>query len=191
MPKHDLSSHHFQRKISDFCAVRLAPIVSKPVLANIRSYLISLVNDRKSPPLMNGRIDWTTITNTCGLGHELTAELKNQIRLGLDAIIRWLGAPPAEEDIRPAKRKARSSETLQQRAATLTPSIRTPPQTGNSDPRHQSASVPGGFRAKPISPFPDPLFEATTIRRAFRTRSFIICAGSGDSTGSSIAPLFV
>jgi hypothetical protein len=168
MPKHDLSSHHFQRKISDFCGVRIAPIVSKPVLVNIRSYLISLIVYRKSPPLMNGRIDWTTIAHKCGLEHELTADLKKQLRLGLDAIIRWLGAPPAAEDIRPARRKARSSAPRQQKPATPAPSIRKPRQTANNDTRLQSASGPRGSQPKPIQPFPDPLFEASQDPATFQ-----------------------
>jgi hypothetical protein len=61
MPKQDLSSHHFQRKISEFCEVRKAPIAPKRVLENIRPYLISLIIYRKPPPILNGRIDWTTI----------------------------------------------------------------------------------------------------------------------------------
>jgi len=36
MSKHDLSSRHFQRKILEFCEVRIAPISSTRVLENIR-----------------------------------------------------------------------------------------------------------------------------------------------------------
>ncbi|SCX35954.1 hypothetical protein DSM25559_5227 [Agrobacterium rosae] len=34
MTKHDLSSRHFQRKISEFCELRFAPIASRRVLNN-------------------------------------------------------------------------------------------------------------------------------------------------------------
>jgi hypothetical protein len=43
MAKHDLSVHHFQRKILDFCEVRIAPSASKRVQESIRLYLIRLV----------------------------------------------------------------------------------------------------------------------------------------------------
>jgi len=43
MAKQDLSSRHFQRKLSEFCEVRIAPIASKRVLENIRPYLVSLI----------------------------------------------------------------------------------------------------------------------------------------------------
>ena len=105
MTKHDLSSRHFQRKISKFCELRIAPIASRRVLENIRPYLASLIIYRKSPPLLNGHIDWTMISQACGIEAELTAELKKQLRPGLDAIIRWLGVPPAAEERRRQSRQ--------------------------------------------------------------------------------------
>lgn len=96
MPKHDLSSRHFQRKISEFCEVRIAPISSTRVLDNVRPYLISLVIYRKRPPILNAHLDWTAIGEACGIEDEMTAELKKQLRLGLDAIIQWLKAPSCQ-----------------------------------------------------------------------------------------------
>lgn len=87
MTKHDLSIHHFQRKISDFCEVRIAPIASQRVLESIRPYLIGLVIHRRPPPIVSGRMDWTAIGEACGIENELTAELKKALRPGLDAII--------------------------------------------------------------------------------------------------------
>ena len=104
MPKQDISSHHFQRKISEFCDVRIAPIASKRVLENVRPYLISLVIYRKSPPILNGRIDWTTVGQACGIQDELTADLKKQLRPGIDAIIRWLKAPGVADETQPENR---------------------------------------------------------------------------------------
>ncbi|MBB2821649.1 UNVERIFIED_ORG: hypothetical protein GGD51_005143 [Rhizobium esperanzae] len=49
------SSIHFHRKIAEFCDVRLAPLVSKRTLDNIKPYLTSLIIYRKHPPMrMNG-----------------------------------------------------------------------------------------------------------------------------------------
>ncbi|MBB4008094.1 hypothetical protein GGQ71_002374 [Rhizobium taibaishanense] len=90
MAKHDLSSHHFQQKISTFCEVRIAPVASKRVVESIRPYLIGLVIHRRPPPIVNRRMDWTAIGQACGIEGEMTAELKRQLRPGLDAIIRWL-----------------------------------------------------------------------------------------------------
>ncbi len=61
MPRHDLSSRHFQQKVSEFRAVLIAPISSKRVLENIRPYLTSLIIYRKRPPILNDHLDWTAI----------------------------------------------------------------------------------------------------------------------------------
>lgn len=70
----DISSRHFQRKISKFCELRIAPIVSRRVLENIRPFLLSLIIYRKSPPLLNGHIDWTAISQACGIEADLTPQ---------------------------------------------------------------------------------------------------------------------
>ena len=58
MTKHDLSTHHFQRKISDFREVRIALVASQRVLESIQPYLIGLVVHRLPPPIVSGRMDW-------------------------------------------------------------------------------------------------------------------------------------
>jgi len=74
MTKHDPSSR--QLKSSEFCELRIAPITSRRVLVNIRPSLARLITYRKSPPLLNGRIDWTMFIQACGIEAGLTAELK-------------------------------------------------------------------------------------------------------------------
>lgn len=93
MTRQDFRSRHFQQKILEFCELRISPIASRRALDNIRPYLINLIIDRKSPPVLNGRIDWITIRQACEIETELSPDLKKQLRPGLDAIIRWLGAP--------------------------------------------------------------------------------------------------
>ncbi|WP_200953648.1 MULTISPECIES: hypothetical protein [Rhizobium/Agrobacterium group] len=156
MPKHDLLSSNFQRKISQFCEVRIAPITSKKVLETIRPYLISLVIYRKLPPRLNGRIDWTTLGKACGIEDELTPELKKQLRLGLDAIIRWLGAPPIAEDVRTTRQAARSGKS-----EVTAPSTRKPQRAAADGVFARNTSTRRGPAAKPISEFPEPLFDAT------------------------------
>lgn len=165
MAKHDRSSHHFQQKISDFCEVRIAPVASKRVLESIRPYLIGLVIHRRPPPIVNGRMDWTAIGQACGIDGEMTAELKKQLRPGLDAIIRWLGAPPVAEDILSTKSRAKSKKAAPPTSETMT---RSRPQEILSDKTPaQSSSMPRGPQPKPISPFPEPLFEATDNPASF------------------------
>lgn len=160
MTKNDISSRHFQRKISQFCEPRIAPITSKRVLESIRPFLISLIIYRKSPPLRNGHIDWTALGQACGIEAELTAELKMQLRPSLDAIIRWLGLPPAVEEQRRAKPTSRSVKIAPARKAAPAPSTRRPQGATFDGTFAPSASAPRGPAPKPISPFPEPLFEA-------------------------------
>ncbi|UVD60868.1 hypothetical protein NE852_31910 (plasmid) [Rhizobium sp. Pop5] len=161
MSKNDISSRHFQRKISEFCELRIAPIASRRVLENIRPYLISLIIYRKPPPLLNGHIDWTAIGHACGIEAELTVELKKQLRPGLDAIIRWLDRPPAVEEQRPPKPRARPEKMAPARKAASVPSTRKPQRATADGTFAPSASAPRGPAPKPISHFPEPLFEAT------------------------------
>lgn len=100
MSGQNLSSRRFQQKILEFCELRIAPIVPLQVLENIRPYLISLIIHRKSPPMSKGRVDWVAFAQTCGVEDELTTELKKQLRVGLDAIMRWVGALPATKGTR-------------------------------------------------------------------------------------------
>lgn len=114
MPKQDLSSRHFQRKISEFCEVRIVPIAPKRVVENVLSYLISLIIYRKPPPILNGLCD----------------------RRPVDA--------------------ADGSFA-------------------------QSASAPRGPAPKPISPFPEPLFEATEYPASFQDALVYHMRRFGDS----------
>nr|WP_246669746.1 hypothetical protein [Agrobacterium sp. B1(2019)] len=131
------------------------------MLENIRPYLASLIVYRKSPPLLNGRIDWTTIGQACGIEAELTVGLKKQLRPALDAIIRWLGAPPAAEERRPPKSKARPTKIVPAKKAASASSTGKPQRAATDDTFARSASTQRGPAPKPISPFPDALFEAT------------------------------
>lgn len=168
MTKNDLSSRHFQRKISEFCELRIAPIASRRVLENIRPYLISLIIYRKSPPLLNGHIDWTVIGQACGLEAEFTAELKKQLRPGLDAIIRWLDAPPAAEGRLPPKPTAGPRKTVVAQKAASTPSTRKPQRAAADDLFVRAVPTQPGPAPKPISPYPEPLFEATKDPASFQ-----------------------
>lgn len=161
MTKHDLSSRHFQRKISEFCELRIAPVASRRVLENIRPFLISLIIYRKRPPLRSGQFDWTAIGLACGVEAELTVELKKQLRPGLDAIMRWLDGPPAVEEQRPPKRTARPKKMASARNATCAPSTRKPQRATADGIVAPYESLPRGPTPKPISPFPEPLFDAT------------------------------
>ena len=160
MSKHDLSSRHFQRKISQFCELRIAPIASQRALENIQPYLNNLIVHRQAPPLLNGRIDWLEIAHACQIGGELTGDLKKQVRIALDAILRWLGAPAVAEDLRSTKQTSRSNESDQREPTATAPSTRKPRRIDDDNHHAEPVSAPRGPHPKTIQPCPEPLFEA-------------------------------
>ncbi|NGO66121.1 hypothetical protein G6N76_20895 [Rhizobium daejeonense] len=181
MPKQDIASRQFQRKIYEFCEVRIAPATSKRALENIRPYLISLIIYRKSPPLLHGRINWVAIADACGIEEDLTTELKKQLRPGLDAIIRWLGAPAALEDVRPSAPKTKPTKLDMRAPTSTTSSMRKPQRIGSDGAHFLSASAQRGSQPKPIQEFPEPLFEATGDPETFRDALVYHMRRFGDS----------
>ena len=61
MPNEDLSKLHFQKKISTYCDVRIAPVAPDWVVENIRPYLLGLIAFKKTPALASNRYDWRQI----------------------------------------------------------------------------------------------------------------------------------
>lgn len=85
------STEIFQRKISDFCALRLAPLLQQRTFENVHAYMIGLVQFRSNPPTRAGKIDWQAIALACDMKSELTTEVKRAVQPGFDAIARYLG----------------------------------------------------------------------------------------------------
>jgi hypothetical protein len=91
-PNHQSSTPEiFQRKISDFCALRLAPLLQQRTFENVRAYMIGLVQFRSNPPTRAGKIDWQAIALACDMESELTVKVKRAVQPGFDAIARYLG----------------------------------------------------------------------------------------------------
>ncbi|MBB3610325.1 hypothetical protein [Rhizobium sp. BK602] len=97
-PNNQFSSPEiFQRKISDFCTVRLESLLQQRTFENVRAYMIGLVQFRSHPPARAGKIDWQAIALACDMEAELTTEVKRAVQPGFDAIARWLGANRANK----------------------------------------------------------------------------------------------
>ncbi len=153
---------------TQFCELRIAPLASQRVLENIRPFLVSLIIYRKSPPLLNGSIDWTIIGQACEIEAELTPVLKKQLRPGLDAIIRWLSALPAAEQRRPSKPTVRPNKIVPAKKVASASSTRKPQRPAAEGTFVRPASAARGPAPKPISPPPAPLFEATEDPASFQ-----------------------
>lgn len=167
MKNQSASSLHFQRKISEFCNVGIAPVATKRALENIRPYLISLIIHRKTPPMRNGRIDWQAVADACGIEDEMTAELKKTVRSGLEAIVRWLDKErPAEDDRPVVERPKRKARTAAGSAKTMMARRSSSAATGTIE-REETRAKPG-VQPRPIEEFPKPLFDWTEEPEGFQ-----------------------
>lgn len=105
--KKSSASDVFQRKISDFCDLRLAPLLQPRSFENLKGFMIGLVVFQSRPPLRAGRVDWQEIGTLCGIDKEVSAELKRTAQPGFDAILRWLRATqPATASVQPVAPKS-------------------------------------------------------------------------------------
>lgn len=167
MNKQSASSLHFQRKISEFCQVRISPIVSRHEFENIRSYLINLILYRKKPPMRGGGIDWRAVAGGCGIENKLSPELRQALRPGFEAIIRRLKKPRPDQDhgvaLEMSKRQACSGDKII-RAKASEPKDR----ASIAIVKPRSAGAKRGPRPKPIEEFPRPLFDTTDGPEGFR-----------------------
>ncbi|MFS8046491.1 hypothetical protein [Rhizobium sp. BR 314] len=94
--KKNSASDVFQRKISDFCDLRLAPLLQPRSFENLKGFMIGLIVFQSRPPLRAGRVDFQEIATLCGMDAEMSPELKRAAQPGFDAILRWLGATKAK-----------------------------------------------------------------------------------------------
>ncbi len=161
MSKQDLSSRHFQQKISKFCEMRVAPLAPEAASKKIERYLISLIAHRKGPPRLNGHIDWTEIAIATGIGGQWKPDFKRQVQIALEAVNRWLGAPPVPEDRQVRTGRAKKGEADSCSAQVKRSSTRTPRRTGESHPITDFPNGSKGAKPKPMLEFPEPLFDAT------------------------------
>ncbi|MEY9584275.1 hypothetical protein [Sinorhizobium fredii] len=180
MRNQSTSSLHFQRKISEFCNVRVAPVASKRALENIRPYLISLIINRKMPPMRNGRIDWQAVADACGIEDEMTAELKKNLRSGLEAIVRWLVKERPAEDDRPAVERPTTKTKTAAGSAKRMAARPTSSAATVAIEREQTRAKPGA-QPRPIEEFPKPLFDWTEEPEGFQQALLYHMRRHGDS----------
>ena len=139
------SSLHFQRKISEFCDIRIAPHVSESDLDNIKPYLIRLIIYRKYPPMRAGRIAWQAVSDACSLENEMTVVLRKNLQLGLEAIMRWIN-----KDRSKGNDRAEPVETTRRQANA---SYVTAARTNKSSPKPRASAAPprkAKARAAPV-----------------------------------------
>jgi hypothetical protein len=82
------------RKISDFCRLRVDPVLPPQESRRIREYLLSLIARSQTPPRKLRGYDWDEISLQCDLDKEATLIARAAIEPGLDAIVRTTKSSP-------------------------------------------------------------------------------------------------
>ncbi|MEZ2218575.1 hypothetical protein [Rhizobium sp. RCC_161_2] len=152
--QHPSTPEIFQRKISDFCTLRLAPLLQQRTFENVRAYMVGLVQFRSHPPTRAGKIDWQAIALACDMENELTAEVKRAVQPGFDAIARHLGASkpnkPSTSTVPPRRPPSkRGKSTGASKSQTPTISLRKPTTTSSDRRSAPPATIPNRSRWAP------------------------------------------
>jgi hypothetical protein len=134
----------FQRKITGFCEMRLATLVSPAELERLTAYMLALVNDQALPPMKGKTVDWTEIAASCRLGTKPSTKLMRVAQHGFDAIVRWVNTNTATPDYQTCSPSG-SARISKARTA------------GSS--RSANRNSKPGAKPKPIDEFPVALFD--------------------------------
>jgi len=147
------TARSFQRKITGFCEIRLATLVSPAELKRLTAYMLALVNDQALPPMKGKTVDWAEVAAACRLSAKPSTKLMRVGQHGFDAIIRWVNTNTAT----PRDRTSSSSASARISKARAAGSSR--PAKKNSKP---------GAKPKPIEEFPVALFDKYTEPVSFQ-----------------------
>ena len=82
------------RKISDYCRIRVAELLSPRETEQLRRYLLGLIHSRTKPPRANAHYNWVQIADASGLSHEVMLAVGPKIRPGIDALVRGIQSLP-------------------------------------------------------------------------------------------------
>lgn len=169
------------RKLSDFCRIRIAPVLPPQEVEQLRAYMVGLIVGRRYPPTRNRTLDWEKIARQCGLPYHVLKDVKDTIEPGFDAIRRALKTKPPKKDGAPSKASSKQQDAgLQEdQAPSGRPNIDRAPPASKADahPERQKR----GAKPKPIVEFPIPLFEVSDDPDSFSEALELQMRRHGDS----------
>lgn len=82
------STKVFQRKIDNFCRIRLAGAFPPSEFEGLRGYLSMLIQTRRMPPKIGNRTDWSIVSEFSGIESSRLSQASKLIDPALDAIAR-------------------------------------------------------------------------------------------------------
>jgi hypothetical protein len=153
----------FSRKISDFCRLRVDPVLPPPESERIRNFLVGLISRSQIPPRKLQGYDWEEIAYQCDLDKESLRIARAAIKPALDAIVRNTASSPTASPAPAYRGSASETERLKGRPP-RTPVEKAPASSRNATSsrpeqvREQSRQTPG-TKPRVIEEFPTPLYD--------------------------------
>lgn len=167
------------RMITDFCRLRIGPLLPPIEADRLRQYLLNLLAARELPPRPGHRPDWQQVAEATGIEVGRLVAIEDAIAPVLDALRRDLARRPrvVREKVGRATPAATSKARTKRRPklaivpASPSSSVNCPPTTRK----------PPGPRPKPIVAHPEPLFEAWQDPETFAAALKLHMQRYGDS----------
>lgn len=173
------------RKISDFCRLRVDPVLPPQEGKRIREFLLDLVALSQTPPRKARGYDWDEIALRCSLDRDALRIARTAIEPALDAIVRNTKNPA---DRPPAKfRRSQESKPRPGRGRAPRQPAEMPSTASPIDATNRSDRKPGTNRRKPgakpriVEEFPEPLFDDWIDPPTFREALELHMRRHGDS----------
>lgn len=173
------------RKISDFCRLRVDPMLPPQDSARIKEFLLCLIAQSQTPPRKVRGYDWDEIVRQCGLDQNVLRDARAVIEPALDAIVRNTKNPTK----RPSARTQSAQEPVPRPRRGC---LRKPPLEKAGASRHYAATdrlqesaatkrKKPGTTPRTIEEFPTPRFDDWIDPPDFREALELHMRRHGDS----------
>ncbi len=171
------------RKISDFCRLRLDPVLTPQGSARTREYLLNLISRAQTPPRRPRGYDWQEIAIQCGLNENALRTARDEIERALDAIGRNANASPKRATVGDSC-NAKLKRPKRGRPQPVPAKASSACRDRNVDRPAREAALERqkpGIKPRDIEEFPQPLFEERFDLPTFQTALDFQMRRHGDS----------
>lgn len=173
------------RKISEFCLLRVDPVLPQQESTRIRDFLIGLISRSETPPRKLRKYDWEEIALLCDLDKDALRIARAAIEPALDAIVRNKKSSPKHPpvDVRngsDSEAQSRRGRPPRQMAEKALPASRTATSNRPTQPPEVRRQKPG-TRPRAIEEFPTPLFSEWSDPPTFQEALELHMRRHGDS----------
>ena len=141
----------FARKISDFCRIRLAPLLPPREAERLGKYLVALVTARNLPPRIGKSYAWGEIASGCRITPEAITSIALQLRPALDAISREMPSLPKLNRPKQAAKAERKPAPASPKPRAIQPARKAKPERKPARPSHQDSGPSASIAGKPRS----------------------------------------